>query len=182
MVAVLALHPLRHKNFHELTLGRQIRLLGGSWCIELETEETKTRKHDEKRLAGYLRPFLTEYLTKYRPILLQAGSSSREAGSHEFTGGLESITGPLWVSAEGCRLSYSGVGLAITESTEAALVRLSPHAFRRAVTTTAIHSYSPGLATVILQHTDARVTDEYYNRSSSLRAGEELSKILRSLK
>jgi hypothetical protein len=98
-------------------------------------------------------------------------------------GELESITGPLWVSAEGARLSYSGVGLAITESTEATLgVRLSPHAFRRALKTSAIHSHHPGLATAILQHTDARVTDEFYNRSSSLRAGEELGKILRSLK
>jgi hypothetical protein len=62
MVAVLALHPMRHKNFYELTLGRQLRLTERGWWIELEAEETKTRKHDEKRLAGDLTPFLNQYL------------------------------------------------------------------------------------------------------------------------
>jgi hypothetical protein len=183
MVAVLALHPMRHKNFYELTLGRQLRLTERSWWIELEAEETKTRKHDEKRLAGDLTPFLNEYLKNYRPNLLQAGSISLEGGSHAVLDELESVTGPLWVSVEGVRLSYSGVGLATTDSTEATLgIRLSPHAFRRALTTTAIHSHRPDLATAILQHTDPRVTAEYYDRSSSLKAGDELRKILRSLK
>jgi hypothetical protein len=183
MVAVLALHPLRHKNFYELTLGRELRLVEGSWWILLEAEETKTRKYDEKRLAAYLGPFLAEYLTRYRPILLQAGISSLEAGSNEIMNELESVTGPLWVSVWGSRLSYSSVGLAITDSTEATLgIRLSPHAFRRALKTTAIHSRHPGLATAILQHTDPRVTEEFYNRSSSLSAAAELGKILRSLK
>jgi hypothetical protein len=62
-------------------------------------------------------------------------------------------------------------------------VRLSPHAFRRAVRTTVTYvgGEHHGLTQGVLQHNSARVGDEHYDSDSTRRAGLELTAIIREL-
>ncbi|QRM33576.1 site-specific integrase [Microvirga sp. VF16] len=191
MIALLALRPIRHRNFSELTLGSTFRHLDGNWWIVLEAGDTKAGRIDEKRVPQDLVPLVERYLTVYRPILLtQKDKASREA--RKSNGATRPMlinlpqheAGALWISVTGVPLTYSAVGAAIVETTEATLgIRLSPHAFRRAAKATAtfLGGAYPGLARGVLQHNGDRVGEENYDSSSSRRAALESSSIVRDL-
>jgi hypothetical protein len=191
MIALLAVRPLRHKNFGELMLGTSFRYLDGNWWIILEADDTKGSRVDERQVPEYLNPLVERYLATYRPMLL-----ARRAATSDFEivkakaprllpdGLLENISGPLWVAVTGEPLTYSAVGAAITDTVEATIgVRLSPHAFRRAVRTTVTYfgGEHPGLTREVLQHNSARVGDEHYDSDSTRRAGLELTAIIREI-
>jgi integrase len=191
MVALLAVCPIRHKNFGGLTLRTSFRRLNGRWWIILEAEDTKGGRVDERQVPEYLNPLVERYLATYRPILLarQAATSACERVQAKATRllpdwSLEEISGPLWIAVTGEALTYSAVGAAITDSVEATIgVRLSPHAFRRAARTTVTYSGGEhrGLTQGVLQHNSTRVGDEHYDSDSTRRAGLELTAIIREL-
>ncbi len=84
----------------------------------------------------------------------------------------------------GARLTYSGVGLAILETTRETLgIPVNPHAFRMAAATTAAYRArgEPHLGSALLQHTDPRVTEEHYTRASSIDAVLSFGEIVRGL-
>jgi integrase len=96
---------------------------------------------------------------------------------------LANITGPLWLSSNtGQAMSYSAVERAITETTRLTLgVAVSPHLFRSCAAT-AIYinaGDNPNLASAVLQHTDRKVTEEHYNRASSVSAAQQYAEILK---
>jgi integrase len=94
------------------------------------------------------------------------------------------VTGPLWVSDSGRRLSYSAVGVVILETTRDRIgVPVNPHAFRMAAATTAAYQApeEPHLGSALLHHTDSRVTEEHYTRVSSIKAVVRYGEIVRSL-
>jgi integrase len=80
-------------------------------------------------------------------------------------------------------MSYSAVELVITETTRLALgVAVSPHLFR-ACAATAIYTHAgdnPNLASGLLQHVDRRVTEEHYNRATSISAARLYAEIVNS--
>jgi integrase len=61
---------------------------------------------------------------------------------------------------------------------------MRPHDFRRvaAVTAALRGSDMPHLASVLLQHRGRQVTDEHYNRSSSLRIGKKFGEIVSEIR
>jgi integrase len=61
-------------------------------------------------------------------------------------------------------------------------VDLSPHLFRTAGASTAAlyGGHHPHLASALLNHRDPRVTEENYNHSTSMRAGQEYALITAS--
>jgi integrase len=61
-------------------------------------------------------------------------------------------------------------------------VDVSPHLFRTAgASTAALYGRNhPHLASALLNHRDSRVTEEHYNHSANLSAGEEYGLITRS--
>jgi hypothetical protein len=191
MIALLALRPMRHKNFSELTLGSTFRHLDGTWWIVLEAGDTKAGRIDEKRVPQDLIPLVERYLTVYRPILFAQedkasveASKGNEAPRTMLNNLPQQEAGALWISVTGVPLTYSAVGAAITGTTEATLgIRLSPHAFRRAakVTATLLGGAYPRLARGVLQHNGDRVGEENYDSSSSRRAALELASIIRDL-
>jgi hypothetical protein len=188
MVALLAVRPTRHKNFGELNLGTSFRHLDSSWWIILEAEDTKGGRVDERQVPEYLNPLVERYLATYRPILLARRAATSDCEETEATLSRPDcsldISGPLWIAATGAPLTYSAVGAAITDTVEAKIgVRLSPHAFRRAVRTTVTYSGGEhrGLTQGVLQHNSARVGDEHYDSDSTRRAGIELTEIIREL-
>ncbi len=151
MVAMLAMYPVRLKNFFSLELGRNFVEIKGSWWIVLSADETKEGRSDERRVSDLLKPALDRYLNIYRPVLARADQS----------------TAALWLSSnDGDPMTYDGVARVITETTRSTGgVAVSPHLFRTAVASSAaIHGGAyPNLASALLHHTDHRVTEKHYN-------------------
>jgi site-specific recombinase XerD len=167
MVAMLAMHPIRLKNFADLEIGRNFIEIKGAWWIVLSPAETKERRPDERRVDDLLNSALERYLNKYRPALADRADTQ---------------TAALWLSSnDGRAISYSAVEKVVTETTRQTVgVNVSPHLFRTSgASSAAIHGgASPHLANALLHHTDRRVTEEHYNRASSISAGESLRSVI----
>ncbi len=198
MVALLALCPIRLKNFAALELPASLRRVGTRWWIVLDRKDTKSGRPDERRAPRELDAAIEAYLLVHRPVL----AATRHGAGIEFPGPgdrianrpsgqapcddpLANITGPLWLSSNtGERMSYSAVERAITETTRLALgVAISPHLFRSCAAT-AIYTHAGdnrNLASGVLQHIDQRVTKEHYNRASSVSAARQYAEILKSI-
>lgn len=168
MVAMLALHPIRLKNFASLEIGRNFVSVDGSWWIILSANETKENRPDERRIDEIIAPALESYLRKYRPILTRQKGPSKG----------------LWLSSnDGQQMTYSAVAVAAGETTRLAIgVGNSPHMFRTsAASSAAIHARSnPNLASALLHHRDPRVTEAHYNRASNLSAANDFSRLVRA--
>lgn len=166
MVTMLAMHPIRLKNFAALEIGRNFLEIKDSWWIVLSASDTKENRPDERRVDDLLQPALDRYLGKYRPALM----------------GADQAINALWLSSnDGEPMTYAGVAHAITETTRATVgVAVSPHLFRTATATSAaIHGgANPHLASALLHHTDHKVTESHYNRASSLSAAQSYRSIV----
>jgi site-specific recombinase XerD len=167
MVAMLAMHPIRLKNFAALEIGRSLVEIKNSWWIVLSASDTKEKRPDERRVDDLLQPALDRYLRRYRPIL---------------TGADQSATNALWLSSnDGAPMSYAGVERVITETTRATVgVAVSPHLFRTSIASSAaiLGGANPHLASALLHHTNHRVTEAHYNRASSLSAAQSYQAIV----
>ena len=154
MIALLALCPIRLRNFAALEIGRTFKQIQGSWWITLPSVSTKSRRPDERRVPKILNGSIGLYLNELRPVLLQSKSSNS-----------------LWISSTtGVGMTTKNLGTLISRTTLAALgVDVSPHLFRTAAASTAA-AYGgkiPHLASALLNHTDPRVTEEHYNRATA---------------
>jgi hypothetical protein len=89
----------------------------------------------------------------------------------------------LWISSTtGRRFTTKNLGTLISKITRETIgVDVSPHLFRTAGSSTAaLYGGShPNLASALHGHRNERVTEEHYNRSMGLSAGEEYAGITR---
>jgi integrase len=166
MIAILAVCPIRLKNFAALEIGNSFKKIDGRWWIALASISTKSRRPDERCIPEWLNGSIGAYLTEARPILL--GSSP--------------ATGAVWISSTtGGAITWKNLGLLISKITLKTLgVDVSPHLFRTAAASTAA-AYGrriPHLASALLNHTDPRITEEHYNRASSISASKVYAEIL----
>ena len=168
MVALLALCPIRPKNFAALEIGRSFVKINGTWWIVLSASETKEKRPDERPINELLTPVIDRYLGQYRPVLARADNSSSA----------------LWLCCNNGapikdRRSLREVISATTLATVG--VAVSPHLFRScAASTAATHGgENPYLASALLHHTHPSVTNAHYNRATSLSAAESLRQIVR---
>ena len=177
MVALLALAPIRLKNFAGLTLGTSFKRIGDRWWIVLGRHETKSGAADERPVPRYLNQAIAIYLTLLGRSFSAAESSSsarRTTPDRRLT----SSPAALWIGEGGKPLGYSAVERAIMETTRQTIGRtLSPHDFRRTGATTArFHAGSePDLASGLLHHRDRNVT-ENYNLASSFEAAQRFAR------
>src|SRR3954464_5741479 len=143
MVAPIALHPIRLKNFADLELGRSLERIEDGWWIVLGATDTKAGRADERQVDRALTQVLALYLTWARPVLLKIkdvviGSEPGESTKADVARAEDLFSGPLWVGEKGEALSYGAVERVITETTRQALgVAVAPHDFRRCGATTA---------------------------------------------
>jgi len=70
MVALLALCPIRLKNFAGLEIGSSFKEVDGSWWIALPGHLTKSRRPDERRVPALLNRCIELYLEQSQPLLL----------------------------------------------------------------------------------------------------------------
>jgi integrase len=156
MVALLALHPIRLKNFAGLTIGHDFMEIEDQWWIVLSSTATKEARPDERRIDESIATAVGKYLSEYRPVLTRESDKS----------------GALWISSiNGQPMTYHSVAGAIERTTRSTIgVGISPHMFRTsAASSAAVHAgHNPHLGSALLHHRDNRVTEEHYNRASSL--------------
>jgi integrase len=169
MVALLALHPIRLKNFASLEIGSNVVNVDGSWWITLSAAETKENRPDERRIDETIAPALGKYLSKYRPALARKDGQS----------------GALWLSSNnGQPMTYHAVAAAVERTTRMAVgVGVSPHMFRTsAASSAAVNAdHNPNLGSALLHHRDKRVTEEHYNLASSLSAAKAFRQLIKEL-
>jgi integrase len=167
MVALLALSPIRLKNFVALEIGRSFVEIRGRWWIVLSAAETKENRPDERPINELLTPIIERYLGQHRPVLARTNTPPST----------------LWLSSiDGAPLSYVQVGRVIKMTTLATVgVEVSPHLFRTSVASTVATccGENPYLASALLHHTDPDVTNAHYNRATSLTAAESFREIVR---
>src|SRR5829696_3918648 len=183
MIALLALHPIRSKNFAALSLSRSFVWQGDSWSIHLGSKETKSGRPDVRRVDRDLNRAVALYLTWSRPILL--GRDDFMIGTVEQDQPDPFLSGALWIGEKGEALTRGAVELAIAQTTEMTLgIRVRPHDFHRCAAATAAFRGGdmPHLASAVLQHRDRQVTDEHYNRSSSMLAGMRFGEVVRRMR
>jgi integrase len=168
MVALLALCPIRPKNFATLEIGHTFKQVQGSWWITLPNIATKTRRPDERRVPALLNRVIDRYLKQSRPGLLGSGPCSNR----------------LWISSTtGQPMTIKNLGTLVSKLTRETLgVDVSPHLFRTAAATTAAAygGATPHLASALLNHTDPRVTEKHYNRACSVHATNVYAEIIDS--
>jgi integrase len=167
MVALLALCPLRRKNFTALEIGRSFVEIHGTWWIVLSASETKENRADERRINELITPVIARYLGQYRPVLART----------------KNPPSALWLSSStGAPMSARSVSYVISATTLATVgVNVSPHLFRTsAASTAATHGGdNPHLASALLHHTHPNVTNAHYNRATGLTAADRLRRIVR---
>jgi integrase len=167
MVALLGLCPIRLKNFAALEIGRSFVEIKGRWWIVLAASETKENRPDERPVNELLTPVIDRYLSQHRPVLARTDNPAPA----------------LWLSSnDGTPMSYAGVEGVIKATTFSTVgIDVSPHLFRvSGASTAATHGgHNPHLASALLHHTHPSVTNEHYNRATSLSAAESLRQIVR---
>jgi hypothetical protein len=168
MVALLAVCPIRLKNYAALELGRSFRRVGNVWWIVLDPGETKTGRADERPVPAFLNPTIESYIAKHRPVLGR--------------GILEPEAGPLWISSQdGSPMPQRSVEATLRRTTLRTLgIEIGPHMFRTAAATTAATraTEAPGLASALHQHVTPRVTEQHYNRATAHEAAKAYRAIL----
>jgi integrase len=167
MLVLLALCPIRPKNFAALEIGKTLKQIRGRWWITLPGGSTKMKKPEERPVAEWLNPYIALYLNEARPVLLD---------------GSQFDTNALWISSKTRQpMTARKVGSLITQITQETIgVGISPHLFRTADATTVAEACGdmPHLASALLGHSNPNITEEHYIRPSSLSAGGELAAIV----
>lgn len=167
MVALLALCPIRRKNYTTLEIGRSFVEIRGIWWILLSASETKEKRPDERPINDLLTPVITRYLGQYRPVLART----------------KNPPSALWLSSRrGWPMSANSVSYVISATTLATVgVNVCPHLFRTSAASTAATrgGDNPHLGSALLHHTHPSVTNDHYNRATSLSAAESLRQIVR---
>lgn len=167
MIAILAVCPIRLKNFAQLEIGKSFQWIEGAWWIILKARNTKSDRWDERRLPAFLTPYIEEYIRNARTALLAVQSDT------------------LWISSTtGAALTKNNLGSLISKITKAVIgVDVSPHLFRTAAATTAASKGSnlPKLAAGVLGHIDGRITELHYNRAKASDAAKSYAGILDAL-
>ncbi len=168
-LALLAMRPLRRKNFTDLALHRHlIRELGG-WRIRIPATETKTGEPVDVPFPARLVPYLERYLAHYRPLLV----CNRYCGDR------------LWIGYGFKPQAAHTLGIRIAQRTEIAFGRpVNPHLFRDcAATSIAVHDPEHvRAAAAVLGHRSFATTERQYNLATSLKAARDYQTQIRRLR
>ena len=168
MIAILAVCPIRLRNFAKLEIGKSFQCIEDAWWIILPATNTKSGRRDERRIPTFLTPYIKEYLREARSTLLASQSNA------------------LWISlTTGGPLTAKNLGTLISKITNAVIgVDVSPHLFRTAAASTAASRRSdlPKLGAGVLGHVDGRITELHYNRARASDAVKSYAEILNELR
>ncbi len=167
MIALLAVCPIRIKNFAALEINATFKEVDGNWWITLPFKSTKTKSLEERPVPEFLNHAIDLCLKQARPVLI----------------GTRPETNFLWISSTtGQRYTTKNLGTMISKITLRTVgVDVSPHLFRTAAATTAAMYGGDNLhlASGVLGHGDSRVTYENYIRGTTVNAAKEWGAVVR---
>jgi integrase len=167
LIALLAVCPIRIRNFAALETGLTFKEVDGNWWIALPFKSTKTKSSEERPVPELLNHAIDLYLKQARPVLI----------------GTQLTTNFLWISSTtGQRYTTKNLGTLISKITFRTVgVDVSPHLFRTAAATTAAMYGGSNLhlASAVLGHSDSRVTYRNYIRATTVNAAKEWGAIVR---
>ena len=164
IIALLALRPMRRKNFAALKLEYNIVKRNGIWRIKLHPDETKTHVHSDVEWPSDLVQALDIYLEVYRPVLIAKKGRWQKP-----------IDDALWVSSNGSPLTEMAFYQQVTKRTEDHLGKpINPHQFRHiAASTMAMEKPVHVRASAsILGHSSFQTTEDYYIQAQQAQAHE----------
>lgn len=172
MIALLALRPLRIKNFAGLRLGHSLIEISNSYLLCIPGSEAKTGSPIELTVPDDLCPLFKEYLAVHRPRLAVPASSDH-----------------VWLTAAGTPYLTTNLSQRISMLTLRHVgVAISAHLFRDCAATT-IATEMPEQVLIIaplLGHTSLRTSEDHYNHAQGINAGrkyqEALSQVRASLR
>jgi integrase len=170
MIALLSLCSIRLRNFAALEIGTTFREIAGVWWITFPRRMTKSRTPYERQVPSLIKPVIDKYIDHYRPMLLRT----------------DRPTDSLWPSATtGQPMLANNISTLVSKITHETLgVSVSPHLFRTSgASTAAIYGGSmPYFASALLDHRDPVVTEEHYNRASSMSAALAYASLIDALR
>jgi integrase/recombinase XerD len=174
ILAFLASHPLRLRNFASLRIGYHLVVEGEHILLKIPAAETKARQPYEAAMAPELSLAMRCYLSRHRPVLLGArGRWHAPAGD------------ALWISKDGSPCSRVTLANVIRRHTADLNDRpLTPHLFRSCAATT-IASEAPQSVEIIpavLSHGSRATGERYYNLAGSLEATRAHSGVLAEIR
>ncbi len=118
LIALLALHPIRIKNFAALAIADTFININGRWWLHIASEDTKSRRVDERQIPEFITDAVNSYVKTHRAVLCH--------------GDAENLA--LWVSSTtGRQLTTKNLGTLISKLTRETMgVDVAPHLFRTA--------------------------------------------------
>lgn len=164
-IALLALRPLRKRNFAGLQIGTHLVEINGRWWLIIPAEETKTARPVEVPFPEQLVPAMMRYFEHYRPLL----ANGRYCGDR------------LWLSYWHSPQAAHSIQLQIAARTQAAFgTSVNPHLFRDCVATSiAIHDpVNVRMAATILGHGSFATTEKHYNLARTLEASRGYGEVI----
>ena len=165
LIVLLALHPIRIKNFAALAIGETFVNVSDRWWLHVPADEAKSDRVDQRQVPEFITDLVNKYVNTHRKVLSR-GNAEEPA---------------LWLSStSGRRMTTKNLGTLISKLTRETIgVDVSPHLFRTAgASTAAVYGGKyPNLGSALLGHRDQGVTEEHYNRATSLAAGDTYAAI-----
>ena len=86
LVALLALHPIRVKNFAALTIGKTFIKVDGRWWLHIPSDDTKSRRVDDRQVPEFMTDVINRYIESHRPVLCGTDTGHRALWVSSTTG------------------------------------------------------------------------------------------------
>jgi integrase len=172
MIAILCACHLRLRNFAGMAIGTNFQRRGEEWWVSFEADETKTKRPIEKPLPAAYTGCIERYISHHREQLVRRSKVPLASNA-------------LWVSTTGRPCTANDIGIRIRIVTQRELGRgLNMHLFRKLPPTElAIHDPEHvGIAQVLLDHTDYRMTQQAYNLGRAIDAARRHQSLVRSIR
>jgi integrase/recombinase XerD len=172
MVALLALRPLRRRNFVAIEIDRHLVRTGSGYQIRFTGRETKNHAPLDWPFPEELLDRLGRYLDYYRPWLC-AQTGNRNPHIPFVPAGAR-----LWVSKCGSALSGEAFYKTLRKRTAARFGRsLHPHLFRDSIATT-VAANDPahiGVIPKLLGHRTPQTAERFYIHAGMIDAARQVS-------
>jgi site-specific recombinase XerD len=164
LIALLALHPIRIKNFASLRIEGTFVNIEGRWWLRIPADDTKSNLVDQRQVPEFMTDIVDSYVSTHHKVLSRGNAEQRS----------------LWISSTtGRQMTVKNLGTLISKLTRETIgVDVSPHLFRTAaVSTAAVYGGKyPHLGSALMGHRDSRVT-ENYNHAIGFETGDAYAAI-----
>lgn len=177
MIALLAVRPLRIRNFLALELGRTLLADGTGYTMIFGADELKMAQNGElnEPFPEALLPHLLLFLAVYRPALLRQGDAKQTRPA----------TKRLWIDRYGAPMQEPAMRMTIKTVTGRAFGKaIWPHLFRDCLATS-VAIEQPELmhiASVMLGHASLQTIQKHCNQAKMLKAGQKYTKALTQMR